>query len=107
LYPDTLISSAAWITMGRAGSVGCIGEDMLVVLLFCVLLTVVVLVVGFWSAMTGLVDDVSNLFVGGDYFSGEERAPQSLVLLDGFLSFNLKGSQVPLEVENEVKFDSG
>jgi hypothetical protein len=80
---------------------------MLVILLFCVLLTIIVLIVGFQSAMTGLVDDVSNLFVGGDYFSGKERAPQSLVLLDGFLLFDLKGSQMPLEVENEVKFDSG
>jgi hypothetical protein len=80
---------------------------MLVILLLCVLLTIVVLVVGFWPAMTGLVDDVSNLFVSSDYFSGEERAPKSLVLLDGFLSFDLKGSQVPLEVENKVKFDSG
>ena len=48
----------------------------------------VVLVIWFWPAVAGEFDNIVDVIVSLDHFSGKEGAPQFLVLLYCFLSFN-------------------
>ena len=48
----------------------------------------VVLVVWFWPVVAGKFDNVADVIVGLDDFSGEEGAPQFFVLLHCLLPFD-------------------
>ena len=78
------ITSGAWI-IGGAALMICEGEAICDALLFS---PGVVLVVWFWPAVAGKFDNVADVIVGLDHFSGEEGAPQFFVLLYCFLPFD-------------------
>ena len=67
----------------------------------------VVLVVWFWSAVTGKLYDVVDVIIGLDHFSGKEGAPQFFVFLYCLLPLNLQGMQVSFKIENQVEFYRG
>ena len=67
----------------------------------------VVLVVWFWPSVTGYFDDVADVIVGLDHFSGEEGAPQFFVLLYCLLPLDFQGVQVSFKIENQVEFYRG
>ena len=52
----------------------------------------VVLVVRFWPSVAGDLDDVADVIVGLDYFSGEEGTPQFFVPLYCLLPFDFQGA---------------
>ena len=97
------ITSGAWV-IGGAALIICEGEAIGDVLLFG---TGVILVVGFWSAVTGKFYDVVDVIVGLDHFSGEEGAPQFFVFLHCLLPHDFQGAQVSFKVENQVEFYRG
>ena len=98
-----LITSGAWI-FGGAALIICEGEAICDTLFFG---TGIVLVVRFWPSVAGYLDDVADVIVGLDHFSGEEGAPQFFVLLYCFLPFDFQGAQVSFEVENQVELYCG
>jgi hypothetical protein len=65
------IISGVWI-LGGSALIICEGEAICDALFFGV---GVVLVVRFWPSMAGNFDDVADVIVGLDHFSGEEGAP--------------------------------
>jgi hypothetical protein len=97
------ITSGAWI-IGGAALIICEGEAIGNVLLFG---TGVILVVGFWSAVTSKFDDVVDVIVGLDHFSGEEGAPQFFMFLHCLLPFNFQSMQMSFKIENQVEFYHG
>ena len=97
------IISGVWVT-GGAALIICKGEAIGNVLLFS---TGVVLVVGFWSAVTGKFYDIVDVIVGLDHFLGEEGAPQFFVFLHCLLPFNFQGAQMSFKIENQVEFYRG
>ena len=90
--------------MGGVALIICEGEAICNTLLFS---AGVVLVVRFWPSMAGDFDNVADVIVGLDHFSGEEGAPQLFVLLYCLLPFNFQGAQVSFKVENQVEFYHG
>ena len=97
------ITSGVWIT-GGAALIICKGEAIGDVLFFG---TGVVLVIGFWSVVTGKFYDIVNVIVGLDHFSGEEGTPQFFVLLYCLLPFNFQGAQMSFKVEDQVELYCG
>ena len=83
-----LIISGAWI-IGGAALIIFEGEAICDTLLFVMGF---VLVVRFWPAVAGDFDDAANVIVGLDHFSGEEGAPQLLLLLYCFLPLDFQGT---------------
>ena len=79
-----LITSGAWI-FGGAALIICEGEAICDTLFFG---AGVVLVVWFWPSVAGDFNDVADVIVCLDHFSGEEGAPQFFVPLDCFLPFD-------------------
>ena len=67
----------------------------------------VVLVVQFWPSVAGYFNDIADVIVGLDHFSGEEGAPQFFVLLYCLLPLNFQGAQVSFKIENQVEFYRG
>ena len=67
----------------------------------------VVLVVWFWPSVTGYFDDVVDVIVGLDHFSGKEGAPQFFMLLYCLLPLVSQGAQVSFKIENQVEFYRG
>ena len=98
-----LIMSGAWIT-GGAALIICKGEAIGDVLFFG---TGVVLVIGFWSVVTGKSYDIANVVVGLDHFLGKEGAPQFFVLSYCLLPFNFQGTQMSFKVKNQVELYRG
>ena len=82
------ITSGAWI-IGGAVLIICKGEAIGDALFFG---AGVVLVVWFRPSVAGYFDNVADGIVGLDHFSGEEGAPQLLVLLYCLLPFNFQGT---------------
>ena len=83
-----LIISGAWI-LGGAALIICEGDAICDMLLFVAGL---VLVVWFRPPVAGDFDDVADVIVGLDHFSGEEGAPQFFVLLYRFLPLDFQGA---------------
>ena len=83
-----LIISGAWITGGGALII-CEGEAICDALLF---VAGFILVVWFWPSVAGDLDDVADVIVGLDHFSGEEGTPQFFVFLYRLLSLDLQGA---------------
>ena len=75
--------------MGGSALIICEGEAICNTLLFG---AGVVLVVWFWPSMAGDFDDVADVIVGLDHFSGKEGTPQLFVLLYCLLPFNFQGA---------------
>ena len=98
-----LIISGAWI-FGGVALIICEGKVICNMLFFG---ASIVLVVQFWPSVAGDFNDVADVIVGLDHFSGEEGAPQFFVLLDCFLPFDFQGAQVSFEVENQVELYRG
>ena len=98
-----LMISGAWI-IGGATLIICEGEAIGDALFFG---TGVILIIGFWSVVTGKFYDVANVIIGLDHFSGEEGAPQFFVLLYCLLPFNFQGAQMSFEVKNQVELYCG
>ena len=82
-----LITSGAWI-FGGAALIICEGEAICNTLFFGV---GVVLVVQLWPSVAGNFDDVADVIVGLDHFSGEEGAPQFFVFLYCLLPLDFQG----------------
>ena len=82
-----LIISGALIFSGAALII-CEGEAICNTLFFS---AGVVLVVQFWPLVASDLDDVVDMIVGLDHFSGEEGAPQFFVFLYCFLPFDFQG----------------
>ena len=78
------ITSGVWI-IGGAALMICEGEAICDALLFG---SGVVLVIQFWPAVTGKLDNVADVIIGLDDFLGEEGAPQFFVLLYCLLPFD-------------------
>ena len=91
-----LIISGAWI-FGGAALIICEGEAICNTLLFG---ASVVLVVQFWPSVASDLNDVVDMIVGLDHFSGKEGAPQLLLLSYCLLPFNFQGAQVSLKVDD-------
>jgi hypothetical protein len=66
-----------------------------------------VLVVWFWPSVAGDFDDVSDVIVGLDHFSGEEGTPQFFTFLYCLLPLDFQGAQVSFKIENQVEFYRG
>ena len=92
-----------WV-FGGAALIICKGEPIGDALFFG---AGVVLVVWFWPSVAGYFDDVADVIIGLDHFSGKERAPQFFAILYCLLSFNFQGAQVSFKVENQVEFYRG
>ena len=90
--------SGSWITGGCTLSI-CEGDAICNSLL---LVVGVVLIVRFQSVVAGKFDDFVNMFICGDYFPGEEGAPQGFVFLDCLLLFYFQGSQMPFKIKDQV-----
>ena len=103
LFHVIRITSGAWV-FGGAALIICEGEAIGDALFFG---AGVVLVVRFRPSVAGYLDDVADVIVGLDHFSGEEGAPQFFVLLYCLLPFNFQGTQVSFKVENQVEFYCG
>ena len=52
----------------------------------------VILIVRFWPAVAGDFDNIVDVIVGLDHFSGEEGAPQFFMFLYCLLPFNFQGA---------------
>ena len=98
-----LIISGAWI-FGGAALIICEGEAICNTLFFG---AGVVLVVWFWPLVASNLNDVVDMIVGLDHFSGEEGAPQLFLLLYCLLPFDFQGTQVSFKVEDQVEFYRG
>ena len=103
LFHVAVITSGSQVPGGAAVSI-CKGDAICNALLFAV---GVVLIIRFWSAVTGNFYNIVDVVVGLDHFSGEEGAPQSFIFLDGLLSFNFEGAQISFKVEDQVEFYCG
>ena len=88
LFHVIWITSGAWI-IGGAALIICEGEVIGDALFFG---AGVVLVVRFWPSVAGYFDDVADVIVGLDHFSGEEGAPQFFMLLYCLLPFDFQGA---------------
>ena len=66
-----------------------------------------VLVVWFRPSVAGDFDNVTDVIVGLDHFSGEEGAPQFFVLLHRLLSLDFQGVQMSFKIEDQVEFYRG
>ena len=75
--------------MGGAALIICEGEAICDALFFS---AGVVLVVRFWPSMAGYLDDVVDVIIGLDHFSGKEGAPQFLTFLYCLLPFDFQGT---------------
>ena len=82
------MTSGAWI-LGGTVLIICEGKAIGDMLFFG---AGVVLVVQFWPSVAGYFDDVMDVIVGLDHFSGEEGAPQFFALLYCLLPFNFQGA---------------
>ena len=82
-----LIISGAWIIGGTALII-CEGDAICNTLLFVAGL---VLVVWFQPSVAGDLDDVVDVIVGLDHFSGKEGAPQLFVSLYRLLPLDFQG----------------
>ena len=100
-FHPTLIISGAWVIGGHALSI-CEGDAISNSLFFIV---GIILVIGFGLAMAGKLNNLMDLLIRRYYFSGKEGTPQGLVLLNCFLSLDLQGPQVSLEVKDQVEFN--
>ena len=97
------ITSGVWIFGGTALII-CEGEAICDVLLFVMS---VILVVRFWPSVAGYFDDVADVIIGLDHFSGEEGAPQFFAFLYCLLPLDFQGAQVSFKIENQVEFYRG
>jgi hypothetical protein len=102
-FHHMLITSGVWID-GSTALIICKGEAIGNVLFFG---TGVVLIIGFWSAVTGTFYDVADVIVGSDHFSGKEGTPQFFTFLYCFLPFNFQGTQMSFKVEDQVELYHG
>jgi hypothetical protein len=91
-----LITSGAWL-FGGAALIICEGEAICDALFFG---AGVVLVVRFWPSVASDLDDVVDMIVGLNHFSGKEGAPQFFLLLYCLLPFDFQGTQVSFKVED-------
>ena len=82
----------------------CEGDAICDALLFA---AGVVLIIRFWSVVTGNFYKVADVFVSLDHFSSEEGAPQGLILLYCLLPFNFQGAQMSFKVEDQVELYHG
>ena len=98
-----LITSGAWI-VGGAALIICEGDAICNTLLFVAGL---VLIVWFWPSVASDLDDVADVIVGLDHFSGEEGAPQFFVFLYHLLSLDFQGTQMPFKIEDQVELYCG
>ena len=98
-----LITSGAQL-FGGAALIICEGDAICNTLLFVVSF---VLVVWFRPAVAGDFDDVADVIVGLDHFSGEEGAPQLFLLLYHLLPLDFQGAQVSFKVEDQVELYRG
>ena len=103
LFHVIQITSGAWI-IGGAALIICEGEAIGDVLLFGL---GVILIVGFWSAVTGKFYDVVDVIVSLDHLSGKEGAPQFFVFLYCLLPLDFQGTQMSFKIENQVEFYHG
>jgi hypothetical protein len=78
------ITSGAWV-IGGAVLMICEGEAICDALFFG---SGVVLIIWFGPVVTGKLDNVADVIVSLDHFSGEEGAPQFFVPLHCFLPFD-------------------
>jgi hypothetical protein len=92
------------LVIGGVALIICEGEAICDVLFFG---PGIVLVIWFWPAVTGKLDNVADVIVGLDHFSGKEGAPQFFVFLYCFLPFDFQGAQMSFKVENQVEFYRG
>jgi hypothetical protein len=97
------IISGAWI-IGGAALIICEGKAIGDVLLFG---PGVVLIVGFWSAVTGKFYDIADVIVSLNHLLGEEGAPQFFVFLYCLLPLDFQGTQMSFKIENQVEFYHG
>ena len=97
------ITSGAWI-IGGVALIICEGEAIGDALFFG---AGVILVVWFWPSVAGYFNNIADVIVGLDHFSGEEGAPQFFVLLYCLLPLNFQGAQVSFKIENQVEFYCG
>ena len=97
------ITSGAWV-IGGAALIICEGEAICNVLFFG---SGIVLVIRFWPAVTGKLDNVADVIVSLDHSSGEEGTPQFFVSLYCFLPFDFQGAQMSFKIENQVEFYRG
>ena len=98
-----IISSGSRVLGGAAVSI-CKGDAICDALLFTV---GVILIIRFWSAVTGKFYDIANVIVSLDHFLGEEGTPQGFVLLYCLLPFNFQGVQMSFKVEDQVELYRG
>ena len=98
-----LIISGAWVT-GGAALIICEGEAICDALFF---VAGCVLVVWFRPAVAGDFDDVADVIVGLDHFSGKEGAPQFFVFLYRLLSLDFQGAQMSFKIEDQVELYRG
>ena len=98
-----LMTSGVWVT-GGAALIICKGDAICNSLLFVVGL---VLVVWFRPSVAGDLDDVADVIVGLDHFSGEEGAPQFFVFLYRLLPLDFQGMQVSFKIEDQVELYRG
>ena len=98
-----LIISGVWI-FGGAALIICEGEAICNTLLFG---AGVILVVWFWPSVASDLNDIADMIVGLDHFSGEESAPQLFLLLYRLLPLDFQGAQVSFKVENQVELYRG
>ena len=103
LFHVIWIISGAWI-LGGVVLIICEGKAICDTLFFG---AGVVLVVWFWPSVAGDFDDVVDVIVGLDHFSGEEGAPQFFTFLYCLLPFDFQGAQVSFKIENQVEFYCG
>ena len=95
--------SGAWI-IGGATLIICEGEAIGDALFFG---TGVVLIIGFWSVVTGKFYDIVDVIIGLDHFLGEEGTPQLFAFLHCLLPFNFQGAQMSFEVKDQVELYRG
>ena len=98
-----LIISGAWVLSGAALII-CEGDAICDALLF---VAGFVLVIWFRPSVAGDLDDVTDVIVGLDHFSGEEGAPQFFVFLHRLLSLDFQGAQMSFKIEDQVELYRG
>ena len=97
------ITSGAWI-IGGVVLIICEGEAIGDALFFG---AGVILVVQFWPSVAGYFNDIADVIVGLDHFSGEEGTPQFFVLLYCLLPLDFQGAQMSFKIEDQVEFYRG
>ena len=98
-----LIISGAWI-FGGVALIICEGDAISSALLF---VAGFVLVVWFRPSVAGDLNDIADVIIGLDHFSGEEGTPQFFVFLYRLLPLDFQGAQMSFEVKDQVELYRG